>query len=162
MRPRGSILAAVMAGWALAAVVAGCARIPESQRPLEVAVKYPAQQDLEEGIPCLSILHVPKVEGYVRQSPAQRTINGREYRGERVEVAQTLGANAPGELLFEIIARRLDQPERHIDLYVTSALRWQLIVVDAPHGKVRDGVTGREILWPYLLEPGSYNVKAGQ
>ena len=160
MRPSGSVIAAGVAGWILAVVVAGCVQVPEPQRPLEVAVKYPPQQDVEEGIPSVSVLHVPKVEGYVRQAPAQRTINGQEYRGERVEVAQTLGANAPGELLFEIVTRRFDKPERHIDVYVTSALRWQLVVLDLPNGKVRDGVTGREILWPYVLEPGSYNVKA--
>lgn len=152
--------AAGLTGCVLAIAVAGCVEIPASPRPLEVAVKYPPRQDVADHIPAVDILHVPRTNGYIRHSAARRQVEGRDYGGWRIEVARTLGAGAPAEPLFEIVARRFDQPEPHLDLYITSATRWQLVVLDFPNGKVRDGLTGREILWPYLLEPGAYNLKA--
>ena len=151
---------ALLAGAAACVAAGGCGTVVEDHQPLQVAVHYAPARDVEENIPAIRILNDPRVAGFIRKSAAARRIDGALYQGERIEETRVKEFGAPGELLFEIVARRRAAPEPHLDIYVTSAVPWELILASFLGGTVRDGVTGGPLRPPYVLDSGTYHVQA--
>ncbi len=150
---------AAACGLALLAA-AGCAPAVDHPRPLDVVLSYPPKDDVEQNLPSIRTLNDPAVEGYVRQSLARREIDGRVYQGEQIEVTQVKEFGAPGETVFEIVARRFADPDPYIDIRVTSAVRWRLAIGGFLGGRLVDAGSGRRLPSPHTFPTGTYHLRA--
>jgi hypothetical protein len=142
--------------------LAGCgADTTVTEQPIQIAISYPARNDVDENLPSMRIMNdPPQVAGHIRKTAATREIGGLKYYGETMEVTQVRGFGVPGDLLLEVVARRFPDPPAHIDIHVTSQMKWQLIVSTFLGGRLEDAVSGKTVNPPYVFGPGTYRLKA--
>lgn len=141
--------------------VVGCGEKSYDQEdPLKVIMPWSTQFDIAEDIPKTKILTEPKVKGFIRKSEANRTIDGLAYQGVLIEETETKTFEAPGTLVFEIVARRLKTPEPHVDIHVRSERNFRFSIGDFFGGRLVDPATGRLIGMNHLYGKGTYHLKA--
>jgi hypothetical protein len=145
---------------ALVALLAGCGKMPDTRDRLGIYVNYKVEQDFPAGFPFVRSKNEPKVEGAIRKMEAKRDFDGVEFRGERIEVVKRAESKVAGQVMAEVLARRVVSPEPHIDLHIRSAVLFEVFFTFFEGGEVRDGATGEVIKPRYQFDAGTYHLKA--
>ncbi len=153
-----------LAGAALAVAVGlapgGCGELPDTSFRLKVMVPYNPSLDSRPGIPKVQIWHDARLEGEHRTAAAARTIGGHVYEGERLEAVAARTYDAETTTLIDAVAHRFAEPSPHLDLHVTSTMKWELVLSGFLGGTLRDAATGEAIAPKYIFGPGTYHLRA--
>ena len=135
-----------------------------SSAKVVLEIDWDASKDLRGDFPSIKVsgpllTHDPR-KPYVPVivTLTRKSIRGTNYRG--VVVYKISSKSKPRVLLVEILARRFQEPNPQIDIYLTCKVPCKIIIKNFDKGSLRDGKTGKIICKPLLFKGGIYHIQA--
>ena len=160
------VFGTLLIGAIVLGVAGGCKQNADIfQERLKLVITYdPPKQDYPPNIPRVRTDNQPPGDKELtyRKSESTREINGQTYGGEKIAIVDPNDIIGEGKLIFNCVARRLDKPERCIDIYVDTAVVFELFFDNFHQGKLVDVDTGKTLEPHYIMKAGRYHLKASK